>query len=718
MWYNLSEYIPSFFLIGEICTENIFLKRFIFVLLCTVLIGLCAFAYLCPHRQFACLGVDGESVYSLGTESITEKVNCTVADDGTLKATAEDPCLIFENVRTDARYVSLDAQGINAGVLIKLSYGTGGVFREDDFVYLQKITEDMPIVLELPDSDFDTLRLAASTYDYTFGGLDFYNSAGKAYYTIGISKIRYAVSAAVTVIAFAVLLLIDIKLDISGKTAGYIKRKYKRILVFIGATLLLGVLSFIAEYLIGNGLFQTFRKEWFALYYGVSFAVFAFVFFRRDIVKKPEKLTAAILLSAGLMLIISQPFGHIAWDLDSHFKLAVENSYFKTYFYSEGERVDGWAFTEENFDRNIDRANIERANEGYSEFFLSDKAEITLPYIHTGVAMALVRMFGGSLHAQVSAACVANLLLYTLLCYFGIRKLKSGKMIASVIVLLPTAVYVASNITYDYWVTGFIFLGMAYFVSMLQGKDEPFSLADTVIMCGAMVLGSLPKQVYLTVLVFTFFLRKKSFTKKDYIKYYAVCVWALALAALSLLKRSGNEAAVGGDIRGGSDVDVTGQIEFILADPIRYIGILFNFLKTYLSPLESGKYINYFAYLGYGKFFAVFLVLMVFTAFTDKEKCDSFKGHWWLNGASLVYLIGTSALIATALYVAFTPVGLDTVNGCSSRYIIPLLFPTLALIGNPGIRFKHRTVYNYAVLAVTSATLYFNIYSAVISRFY
>ncbi len=688
-------------------------------MICTVLIGLCAFAYLCPHRQFACLGVDGESVYSLGMAAISEKVNCTVADNGSLHATDEDPCLIFKNVDTDARFVMLNARGINAGELIKLSYGHDGIFDDEDFVYLQKITEDMPIVLELPDTDFDTLKLAASTYDYTFTGLEFYESAGTAYYTIGISKIRYAVSAAVTVLSFVALMLIDRKLDFSGKLFAYIKREYKRILIFVGVTLLLGLLSFTAEYLISKTLFKVFRKEWFALYYCVSFAIFAFIFFRRDIVKKPEKLTASILLSAGLMLIISQPFGHIAWDLDTHFKLAVENSYYKTYFFSEGECVDGWFFTEESFDRDVNYANIERANEGYTRFFLSDKAEIKLPYIHMGVAMALTRMFGGSLYAQVIAACAANLLLYTLLCYFGIRKLKSGKLIASVIVTLPTAIYVASNITYDYWVTGFIFLGMAYFVSMLQGQDEPFSLVDTVIMCGAMVLGSLPKQVYLTILVFTFFLRKKSFTKKDYIKYYAVCVWALVLVGLSLLKRSGNEAAAGGDMRGGNDVSVVGQMEFILSDPLKYIGILFNFLKTYLSPFESYKYMNYFAYLGYGKFAVIFLALIVFTAFTDKAECDSFKGHWVLNGASLVYLIGTAALVATALYVAFTPVGFDTVNGCSPRYIIPLLFPTLVLVGNPGIiRPKHRTAYNYTVLAISSATLYFNIYSAVISQFF
>ena len=42
----------------------------------------------------------------------------------------------------------------------------------------------------------------------------------------------------------------------------------------------------------------------------------------------------------------------------------------------------------------------------------------------------------------------------------------------------------------------------------------------------------------------------------------------------------------------------------------------------------------------------------------------------------------TVILVATALYVSFTPVGLGTVNGCQSRYLLPLLVPCLSFILN------------------------------------
>ena len=46
---------------------------------------------------------------------------------------------------------------------------------------------------------------------------------------------------------------------------------------------------------------------------------------------------------------------------------------------------------------------------------------------------------------------------------------------------------------------------------------------------------------------------------------------------------------------------------------------------------------------------------------------------------SSALLIGTSALMASALYVSFTAVGSDTVAGCQGRYLLPLVVPFLAL---------------------------------------
>lgn len=67
-------------------------------------------------------------------------------------------------------------------------------------------------------------------------------------------------------------------------------------------------------------------------------------------------------------------------------------------------------------------------------------------------------------------------------------------------------------------------------------------------------------------------------------------------------------------------------------------------------------------------------------------------------------------MMATALYIAFTPVFSQEILGCHPRYIIPLVAPFALTVINPGKPLKvNKTVYSLAVLAVITACLIFNI---------
>ena len=70
-------------------------------------------------------------------------------------------------------------------------------------------------------------------------------------------------------------------------------------------------------------------------------------------------------------------------------------------------------------------------------------------------------------------------------------------------------------------------------------------------------------------------------------------------------------------------------------------------------------------------------------------------------------------LVATALYVSFTPVGLATVNGCQTRYVIPVLVPALAVgLNNKIFRIGEKT--NLIVLFLLVAIFFFTLSFAVL----
>lgn len=148
----------------------------------------------------------------------------------------------------------------------------------------------------------------------------------------------------------------------------------------------------------------------------------------------------------------------------------------------------------------------------------------------------------------------------------------------------------------------------------------------------------------------------------------------------------------------------TGQVMFVLEDPLRYAGILANFLFGYLSVEQSVTYTNHLGYLGASTLGALPLVALLLVAVTDSGPANYPYAKVRYKIGSSALLIGTSALMASALYVSFTAVGSDTVAGCQGRYLLPLVVPFLALFFSTRIKNENsKSWYNLTVLLVCLA---------------
>ena len=76
---------------------------------------------------------------------------------------------------------------------------------------------------------------------------------------------------------------------------------------------------------------------------------------------------------------------------------------------------------------------------------------------------------------------------------------------------------------------------------------------------------------------------------------------------------------------------------------------------------------------------------MVFTTLTDKREYDVKAYSKIVYIYDILMFFGTVVLIATSLYIAYTEVGSNTIAGCQSRYITPLIYPLFAVLGGSGI---------------------------------
>ena len=125
------------------------------------------------------------------------------------------------------------------------------------------------------------------------------------------------------------------------------------------------------------------------------------------------------------------------------------------------------------------------------------------------------------------------------------------------------------------------------------------------------------------------------------------------------------------------------------------------------------------AYLGTADILwgSVSILMIIFCTLLDKSEHDEFKGSVLVRGVSVLTAFASVCLVATALYVSFTPVGLETINGCQWRYIIPILIPFCCFVGSARIKNNmDRRVMSGIVFGTLCLNFFATIYDTLIVR--
>ncbi len=515
------------------------------------------------------------------------------------------------------------------------------------------------------------------------------------------------------------LFLLDIKFRFSEKIFEFFKNNSKQIVAVAFGLVLSSALAVLVEYAVyrirlGSDADAFFNPYEAVLIGGVLFIISAIIIFFREMGTKPEKAFFLISFTLCILFTVVCPFGHVSWDDNTHYRWALNASYIgPTSYLTEADRRVIVANADTMINAESDFAQKEEVEEAFNSYYYNGIVYTrddytTVAHAPYGYFLALGRLMKLPFAWMFNMAKFGSALVYCLVCYFAMKRLKSGKMILAAVAMIPTALFLASHFSYDYWTNCFTILGMAYFVGNLQEKDEPISIKDTVIMCAAFGLAALPKLVYALMLVIPFFMKPKKIPKKKV--YYSVCVLSVIVFAALLMSMTMSQMKSGGDMRGGEGVNAMGQLEYILGNPFEFIRMMIRYLSAFLSPGEVSIDMIHFAYIGPGVGHIPFLVLVVLIAFTDKNEHDLKGGYGWLvRLLGIAVYAGLAVAVASALYITFTPVGLGRVLGCQGRYLIPLFYPLLSVIGFGGFKNKiPPAAYNTVAL---SAVAVFSIYN-------
>ena len=468
----------------------------------------------------------------------------------------------------------------------------------------------------------------------------------------------------------------------------------------------------------------------------VVFAVLAGLFaaslfvFRNTLRVKPEYLFLVLVLCIGFLYCWYVPHtGLNSWDEDVHYAQALKYSYVGTVVMTPQDEVTIARNIPASYDLSgggvqaLHAQQDVRYHSGGSEKQVGTMLT-TIPEFFNGMGLFTGRALGLPYYMIHFLGRFFGLAVYAVLGFLAIRKLKSGKMIAAAVLLIPTEMFIASSYNYDCYLTGFTALGLCTYLSLWQDRQAKLTLKDAVVMIGSIAFGCLTKPIYIPLLWILVLLPRDRFPdKKTHAWWVGGLLGATGLIIFSYLLPSilqGTQNSFS-DMRGGETVSAAGQLQYILQDPLAYVRLIWNYLiYDYFNLNRLGEMLTNTAYNGIMPNAYLYLAILCVAAVTDKNEYDrELVHHPWAHIWPMIVSLGVVILVITSMYLAFTPVGADYVSGAQFRYVIPMILPFLLHIGSGKVENRmDRAWYNGLMLAAMAYVGFATVYNGYICQYY
>ncbi len=481
----------------------------------------------------------------------------------------------------------------------------------------------------------------------------------------------------------------------------YLKQHPKQILL----SALFYVLAGVCGWLLRNIYFVVIRHgawQWTvkSTIYGVVLGLLGYEIIKYLFITKKRTfemlfLRCGVILCVGLTLLLPLRL-NVSWDDQTHFinaagashlqnstlTIAEEDFYYTCYL----GQLKSYSMTEETRLKQILNDPSAQVAETTDEpVLINFRTVIYLPAI---LVFFFARGLGIPMSAMVVLGRLASALFYLIVIYLGMRHLKSGKMIMAAVALMPGAVFLVSNFNYDYWLIALVAYSIAYLIGEYQHPEKVLTVKDIVLIFGTFLVGILAKPVYIPLLGLAAFLPKEKFKSVKWRRIYRCFfggVVVLAVIGFAVLIFGGGLGS--GDMRGGEGVNAAGQIQYIMANPMKYTGLLLSYLRfQYLNMTMFKAFIVQTAYFWSIPALAMpCLIWLVAVTVLDRRKDDVRPVGCPIKIVVLPLAFISVCCVATALYVTFNEVGAATIEGCQGRYLWPIMTPLFLTLGQ--IRF-------------------------------
>lgn len=506
---------------------------------------------------------------------------------------------------------------------------------------------------------------------------------------VNLKKIRNTLNNIYTKIEYILYFFITIILSVSIFMFTYYKKYFN---IFDIKWVVIGSIAFILFFLI---LFNNLKKKYkiiqnifimLAIPLGILYIIFLLPIYVPD---EQAHLFRAFDISKGNFITDMEiQREYIPIDLA---KIEDVEGRANTYF----ELVEK---LKENTDYNSDPREIFNSAESYP----------FIMYIPSAIVCFFCRNLSINLYIMMFFCRFANYVFFLILGYYSIKLLPIGKLVMLVYLFNPMFMQQMASISADSFINSITMLFIAMSVNLIINKnDEKIDIRKKIIYSILAISIAFSKYVYFPIIFISLLLLKnrKKYKENDNIFILILCVICILLALINVYIGMQYK-----DVRGyviENNVNSLEQTKNIIKYPIKYISVL----KDTLSEKSEIYFLQFLGYdLGLlvieGNYIICFLYmfLLLVTPFLEKN-IYSLK-----NIDRLLFLLisfGIIVLVLTGLYLGWTTVGGEIIEGVQGRYFLPvMILPIICLIfKNKNVIFEHINIFIFVLLG------FINLYS-------
>jgi len=301
-------------------------------------------------------------------------------------------------------------------------------------------------------------------------------------------------------------------------------------------------------------------------------------------------------------------------------------------------------------------------------------------YMPQSLGIFVARHFTTNLAAIVYSGRMFNWLFITLILYAAIRIIPVGKEILALVVLMPMNIHESVSLSPDGQVVAVSTLMVALVLNLRYTKIQNMKVWVYVLLYFLALEISFLKIVYLPF-VFLYLLIPYTCFGSRKSKWLNLATIVLLSVASNLIWTKTCSIFLSHSHTGA---DAAAQIWYLLHHPFDYVIVLartlFNLGASFLETMVGSR-------LAWLNVVTVSILILFYTCLlackfvNNRRKINTFR--LIENGWFGIIVLSVIILIATSLYVQWTPVYSDQISGIQGRYFISLLLPLYFAINNP-----------------------------------